>query len=164
MDVFDDTLRSLRISGSLLLRESYTPPWAIRIPNDSELAKVLQTAPGTRVVAFHLVEFGQCAVRPEGQAEIPLNAGRMVICFGGQAHELVQGETTRSLSIETLLRVARTSKAQTTKRGSSAPHCYAVCFCCTTPNSTPCSRPCLRSCKAPSPGPANSTIWPVSPA
>ncbi|MCB1874967.1 MAG: AraC family transcriptional regulator [Chromatiales bacterium] len=117
MDVFDDTLRSLRISGSLLLRESYTPPWAIRIPNDSELAKVLQTAPGTRVVAFHLVEFGQCAVRPEGQAEIPLSAGRMVICFGGQAHELVQGETTRSLSIETLLRGGPNLQSPDHKKG-----------------------------------------------
>ena len=59
--VLDDALRSLRISGSLLLRETYAPPWAIAIPGAAELGVLLEVGAGVRVVAFHLVEFGHCA-------------------------------------------------------------------------------------------------------
>ena len=102
-DVLDDALRSLRISGSVLLREAYSPPCAIGIPNAVELATLLGATEGTRVVAFHLVEFGHCEIKTESGYSTTLAAGEMVICFGGQAHQLSQGKTTRVQSIATLL-------------------------------------------------------------
>lgn len=101
--VIDDTLRSLRISGSLLLRETYASPWSIAIPDTERLAALLEVDSTVRVVAFHLVEFGRCAIKPEGGEDIPLKAGEMVICFGGDAHRLFQGKSLKTQSIETLL-------------------------------------------------------------
>ena len=86
--VIDDVLRSLRISGSLLLHESYAPPWAIAIPTADGLESLLGISPGVRPLAFHLVEFGHCELTPEGGEPLLLTAGELVICFGGQAHGL----------------------------------------------------------------------------
>lgn len=101
-DVLDDALRSLYIKGSLLLREAYAPPWAIAIPSADQLALLLDIKKGTRVVAFHLVEFGHCEVQADGFG-LTLSAGELVVCFGGVAHRLFQGNTTQTQSIETLL-------------------------------------------------------------
>lgn len=101
--VIDDTLRSLRISGSLLLRESYAPPWSIAIPAADALAVLLKVDSGIRVVAFHLIEFGHCAIQLQGGEEILLTAGEMAICFGGSAHRLSQGKSPPLQSIEALL-------------------------------------------------------------
>lgn len=102
-DVIDDALRSLHISGSLLLREAYAPPWAIAIPSADKLASLLGVKTGTRVVAFHLVEFGHCEVQPDGLGSITLTAGELVVCFGGEAHRLSQGKAAQTQAIETLL-------------------------------------------------------------
>ncbi|MEA3274535.1 MAG: AraC family transcriptional regulator [Pseudomonadota bacterium] len=101
--VIDDALRSLRIGGSLLLRETYAPPWSIAIPDAERLGTLLGVNSGVRVVAFHLVEFGHCAIKPEGAHEVLLTAGETVVCFGGDAHRLSQGGSSRTQSIETLL-------------------------------------------------------------
>ena len=101
--VIDDTLRSLRISGSLLLRETYASPWSIAVPDAVRLAAHLGENTTARVVAFHLVEFGHCTIKSEGREGILLKAGEMVISFGGEAHLISQGVTSKVQSIETLL-------------------------------------------------------------
>jgi AraC-like DNA-binding protein len=101
--ILDDALGSLKVSGSVLLREAYVPPWSIAIPDRTKLAELLASGPGTRVVAFHLVELGHCAIQPEGSGEILLTAGDMAICFGGAAHRLTQGQPTEVMDVESLL-------------------------------------------------------------
>lgn len=102
-DAVDDALRSLRIHGSVLLREAYSPPWAIAIPAADRLAALLSVDTGARVVAFHLVEFGHCEIEPEGGERVLLTAGEMVIFFGGAAHRISQGKARQTQSIESLL-------------------------------------------------------------
>lgn len=99
----DTTLSALRINGSLLLRETYASPWSIAIPTTKQLAKLLEINPNVCVVAFHLVEFGHCTVKPEGGEEVRLKAGEMFICFGGDAHRLSQGKKSKDQPIEQLL-------------------------------------------------------------
>lgn len=101
--VVDDALRALRIAGTVLLRESYSPPWAIEIAQGAQLAALLKVAPRVRVVAFHLVELGHCTLTTASGERQLLSAGELAICFGGGSHRLAQGEATESLSIESLL-------------------------------------------------------------
>lgn len=101
--VIDDTLRSLRISGNLLLRESYAAPWAIAIPPHDELGALLELPGDTRAVAFHLVEFGHCELKPEGADGVLLTAGDMAICFGGQAHRVAAGRPAKAQPVADLL-------------------------------------------------------------
>src|SRR4030065_480518 len=53
--VIDDTLRSLRISGSLLLREAYAPPWSIAIPDTDRLAGPLKGSARGRTTGASLL-------------------------------------------------------------------------------------------------------------
>jgi AraC-like DNA-binding protein len=102
-DLLSSSLRSLHVSGTLLLREVYAFPWAVKIPAAEVLAPMLHVRAGTRVVAFHLVEFGHCEVRTaNGSTEI-LQAGEMVICFGGEAHRIGEGNPSRAQTVEALL-------------------------------------------------------------
>lgn len=102
-DVVDDALRSLHISGSLLLRETYAPPWAVGVPNAQELAGLLKVAAGTHVVAFHLVEYGHCEITSQQGDRVLLKAGEMAVSFGGTPHRISQGNVQQTQSIESLL-------------------------------------------------------------
>ncbi len=102
-DVLDDALRSLHISGSLLLREVYKPPWAIAVPDSNALADLLETGKSVLPVAFHLVEFGHCEIVTDGGETHHLKSGEMAICFGGGHHRLSQGEPAEAQTLETLL-------------------------------------------------------------
>lgn len=101
--ILDDTLRSLRISGSLLLRDNYSAPWAIAVPRGDELGALLGLQDDTRAVAFHLVEFGHCEIKPESADSLLLTAGEMAICFGGAAHRIAAGRSSQAQSIAGLL-------------------------------------------------------------
>jgi AraC-like DNA-binding protein len=101
--IIDTTLSSLKISGSLLLRETYASPWSISIPDSKQLAKLRGIDSNACVVAFHLVEFGHCTVKSESGEEILLKAGEMLICFGGNSHRLFQGKKPKNQPIEALL-------------------------------------------------------------
>lgn len=102
-DVFSDTLRSLRIRGSLLLRETYAPPWGVGIPDADKLGSLLGIKAGARAVAFHLVEHGHCEIRIDDGSEAVIEAGEMAICFSGTAHRISQGPKPRIQPVETLL-------------------------------------------------------------
>ncbi len=99
----DDTLRSLRIRGSVLLRETYAAPWAIAIPDALALAHLLDVPRDTRVVAFHLVEFGHCEIHPEGGDRILLTAGEMALCVGGGGHRIAAGRGAKAQEIADLI-------------------------------------------------------------
>ncbi len=101
--LIDDAMRSLRITGSLLLRESYASPWSIAIPEAGILSTMLKADSNLSVVAFHLVEFGHCTLECDDDTSIVIKAGEMVICFGGEAHRLVHGKPNQIQKIETLL-------------------------------------------------------------
>lgn len=104
IDVLSDVLNSLRISGSLLLRETYAPPWAVAIPHAEKLIALLGLNAGVQVAAFHLVEFGHCEIRLDNGEATVIEAGEMAVCFSGCAHRISQGQNPRILPVETLLK------------------------------------------------------------
>jgi AraC-like DNA-binding protein len=101
--VLDDVLRPLRVTGSILLRETYASPWAVAIPDQSTLSGLLETDMGARLVAFHLVEFGHCLVTIAEGEEVLLGTGDLAICFGGGRHLLSLGEAAEAIPVEALL-------------------------------------------------------------
>lgn len=101
-DVLSDALRSLRIRGSLLLKEDYAPPWAVSIPREADLAALLGILPDTRVAAFHLVRRGHIELKLSNGNEAIVQAGEMAVCFAGDAHQLSQGTNPRVLSFEAI--------------------------------------------------------------
>lgn len=102
-DALSDTLRSMRIGGSVLLREAYAAPWGVAIPSSPRLAALFGVKAEVRVVAFHLVTSGHCEIRLENGDEAVIEAGEMAVCFAGIAHKITQGANPKIVSVETLL-------------------------------------------------------------
>lgn len=100
---FSDIMKSMRVSGSILINEEYVPPWSVLIPDASSLERLLKLSKGTQAVAFHYVKRGFVEVVPEEGEPIMVEAGEMAICFGGIAHQLTQYPEKMAVSVETIL-------------------------------------------------------------
>ncbi len=90
-DVFSETLSSMQITGSLLLNEDYSAPWAVSIPDRIELVESLESKKDVHIAAFHLVRRGTIEIELENGNKEIVHQGEMVICFSGMAHTLYQG-------------------------------------------------------------------------
>lgn len=101
--VVDDVLRSLRITGCLLLRDNYAAPWAVVVPDAQQLAKLLGLPKGVRAVAFHLLEFGHCEISYGDTNSVLLKAGDMAVCFGGGQHRIAVGKRVQPQEIANLI-------------------------------------------------------------
>ncbi len=95
-NVFSETLRFLKITGSLLLNEDYCSPWAVSIPDKKELAESLENKTNVHIAAFHLVRRGYIEIELENGNKEVVREGEMVICFAGVFHTIYQG--TRKLA------------------------------------------------------------------
>lgn len=91
--IFSESLNSMKTAGSLLLNELYVAPWAISIPNSTELTPLLELNQNVHIAAFHLVRRGQIEIEIKGGNKEIINEGEMVICFSGKAHTLYQGSS-----------------------------------------------------------------------
>ncbi|MEW6324380.1 MAG: AraC family transcriptional regulator [Nitrospirota bacterium] len=102
-DCLSEILRSMRISGSILLKEEYAMPWGISIPSADKLGALLHVSAGARVVAFHFVHRGHIEITLDNGDEADVEAGEMAICFAGTAHQISQGLNPHVMPVETLL-------------------------------------------------------------
>lgn len=80
-DALSQVLNSMRISGSLLLKEKYVAPWAVSVPSSNTLNHVFETATNTRIAAFHLIERGHMTIELENGESTLVEAGEMAVCF-----------------------------------------------------------------------------------
>jgi len=101
--VLSDVLKSMRISGSMLINEEYVPPWGVAIPDAVKLRTLLKLGAETQVVAFHYVKRGFIEVIPEVGESIMVEAGEMAICFGGIAHHISQNLDMQVIPVESIL-------------------------------------------------------------
>jgi AraC-like DNA-binding protein len=88
---FDDALADLRVSGSVLLHESYGPPWAIMIPGEDELRRLLGAGPETRVLPFHFVLEGGFDLSQDGGPPERISRHEVAICTLGREHLMSAG-------------------------------------------------------------------------
>lgn len=88
---FEDALADLRVSGSVLLFESYQPPWAIVVPGEDELRSLLGVGKEARVLPFHLVIEGAFELTPKNCPSETISAHEVVICTRGDEHVMSVG-------------------------------------------------------------------------
>jgi AraC-like DNA-binding protein len=101
---FEDALAALRISGSVLLHESYRPPWAIEIPNEGQLRKLLDVRSDVRVLPFHLVRRGSFILHCDGLQPVEIETNNVVICTGGSRHRMAFGAEPKAVSLADVLK------------------------------------------------------------
>jgi AraC-like DNA-binding protein len=116
MDPLDDALDDLRISGSVLLHEHYTPDWAIDVPDEARMRTLLGVGSDMRVLPFHLVRRGGFDLSSEAET-IRLDEPELSLVPGGQAHRLGVGRRARPVPLADIL-----AGGGTTTADAASPH------------------------------------------
>src|SRR6476646_5449894 len=98
MDALSEVLAATHLSGTACIDARLCAPWAIQTPTTAEIAQRL--APGAgRIIPYHLVAEGSCALRVGTGAPVILNA-QDVVCFPhGDVHALASEPTLEPLRI-----------------------------------------------------------------
>jgi AraC-like DNA-binding protein len=102
-DPLDDALEDLRITGTVLLQESYPAPWAVSIPDEARLRELLGVRNDVRVMPFHLARRRAFDLQLRGEAPVRVSAPEVVICLKGQAHRLSNGQRGKVVPFERIL-------------------------------------------------------------
>lgn len=102
-DLIDDALDDLRISGSVVLHESYSPAWGIAVPGETRLRQLVGAGADMRVLPFHLVRRGGFNLSEEGGASLRLDEPELCLLPGGGAHTLSEGKVARVVPLEDIL-------------------------------------------------------------
>ena len=102
-DPLDDALDDLRISGSVLVHEAYSPPWAVDVPAEPRLREMLGVGADMRVLLFHLVRKGGFELGQEGATIDRVQAPELLLLPGGAAHRLSSGNGARVVPLEQIL-------------------------------------------------------------
>lgn len=102
-EALDDALDGLRVRGSLLLHETYAPPWMIEIPPQRELADLLGIAGNDRVVPFHIVRRGRFDLAVDDEPTRSIETHQVAICASGRQHCMQHGTADAAVRIDKLL-------------------------------------------------------------
>lgn len=90
MDALSEALSSVRMTGAIFYDAICTAPWGFAVPPMEDVAHVL--APGTDcLVGYHLVAEGRAVSRFEGEAEVALGPGDVIIVPHGDPHTVSNG-------------------------------------------------------------------------
>jgi AraC-like DNA-binding protein len=90
MDALSEALSSVRMTGAIFYDAICTAPWGFAVPHMRDVAHIL--SPGTeRLVGYHLVAEGCAVVRYEGDEDVALVAGDVVIIPHGDPHTVSNG-------------------------------------------------------------------------
>jgi AraC-like DNA-binding protein len=99
----EEALGDLRISGNVLLHESYVAPWAIEVPDQKVLQAMMGVTADTRVVPFHLVKGGEFELSGPGVRSLRAAVDDVVLCPGGRRHQMRRGRPARAASMQCIL-------------------------------------------------------------
>lgn len=116
---FEDALADLRISGSVLLRDAYQPPWAIDIPGEGDLQKLMGVSREMRVVPFHFVIAGCFGLSHGKRKTIAVGTKDVAICLSGEPHRMHQGGAARSVPLKSVLSGAERPARSRARCGSN---------------------------------------------
>lgn len=88
MDLLSDILATMKLTGTLYFRTSFTTPWSIKVPAFEAVSR------------FHYAHRGRCLVRVEGAPDaVPLEQGDLVIIPRGASHTLYCTPETETLAM-----------------------------------------------------------------
>lgn len=114
---FDDALADLRVSGSVLVHETYAAPWAIRIPPQDVLRSMLGVGASTRVMPFHLVLDGAFELTQGRMTPLAVTAREVAICPDGAEHLMSSGRVRRATPFAEIMAAVRPDAQAITATG-----------------------------------------------
>jgi AraC-like DNA-binding protein len=103
MDAFSEVLSGVRLKGAMFFRAEFSAPWRLSTPHCRVLAPVL--APGaTHIVVYHFVVEGTARAGVEGEPDVELSPGDIVVFPHGDPHRLSAGPDANPVENAALLK------------------------------------------------------------
>lgn len=87
MDALSEILRGVVLKGALYFNAEFSAPWGFRTPATAELVQVL-TPGAPHLLIYHFLVEGSGVLRLEGDLEIALTAGDVIVVTHGDPHEM----------------------------------------------------------------------------
>ena len=126
MDAFSEVLNGVRLKGAMFFRAEFSAPWQLSTPHCRALAPTL--APGApHMLIYHFVVDGSARVCLEGEPEVELSPGDIVLFPHGDPHHLSSGSGSNQLDGAALLRKVATHDLSPMRAGGGGAMTGFVC-------------------------------------
>jgi AraC-like DNA-binding protein len=103
MDAFSEVLNGVRLKGAMFFRAEFSAPWRLSTPHCRAVAPML--APGApHMLIYHFVVDGSARVCLEGEPDLELSPGDIVVFPHGAPHHLSGGSGANQIDGALLLR------------------------------------------------------------
>lgn len=102
MDVVDDILRSMRLTGAVFLDAEFTAPWCVTAQVGPQDCQPFMTPPA-HIIAYHYVIEGGVCLFLEGAPTLEAQGGDLLIFVRNDAHVLASGPGLRPVSGDDLI-------------------------------------------------------------
>ncbi|HEY3785819.1 MAG TPA: AraC family transcriptional regulator [Steroidobacteraceae bacterium] len=87
MDPLSDVLQAVRLTGAFFFDVTASEPWVAETPRGKAIVEAM--FPGSdHLISYHLILEGACWVRVEGEPDLQLTAGDIVVLPHGDTHVL----------------------------------------------------------------------------
>ena len=126
MDAFSEVLNGVRLKGAVFFRAEFSAPWRLSTPHCRVLTPAL--APGApHMLIYHFVVDGSARVCLEGEAEVDLSPGDIVVFPHGDPHRLSSGASANQIDPADLLRKVATGDLSPMRAGGGGATTAFVC-------------------------------------
>jgi AraC-like DNA-binding protein len=103
MDAFSEVLNGVRLKGAMFFIAEFSAPWLLSTPHCRVLAPTL--APGApHMLLYHFVLEGSARVSLEGERDVDLSPGDVVLFPRGDPHRFSDGSASNQIDAAALLR------------------------------------------------------------
>ena len=126
MDAFSEVLYGVRLKGAMFFRAEFSAPWRLSTPHCRVLAPTL--APGApHMLIYHFVVDGSARVGLEGEPDVELSPGDIVLFPHGDPHRLSGGSGSNQIDGTALLRKVATRDLSPMRAGGGGATTRFVC-------------------------------------
>jgi len=109
VDVLSELLRTVRLTGGLMLRGDLSAPWALQTPEPARLASLLSPE-ARQLMLFHVVAEGDCWIDLADGQRLRLEREDVVVLPYGDQHTMGSDAAHAPLPVEPLLATARVAE------------------------------------------------------
>jgi AraC-like DNA-binding protein len=128
MDLLSDVLRTVRLSGAFFFDVQASEPWVAETPAGKSVVGAM--FPGSEhMISYHLILEGSCWIRMEGEPDLQLAPGDIVVLPHGDTHVLSSTPGLRRSPEMTMYRIPKDGRLPVTiaMGGAAAPGARFVC-------------------------------------
>ena len=126
MDALSDVLRVVRLDGGVFLRAEFTAPWCIRSQvAASDCAPLLTDV--DRLILYHYVVEGRCALAVSGQPPMEIGAGDAVIFPRNDPHVMGSDLSLEAIDSHNILKPSSSGNLAYINHGGGGSATHMVC-------------------------------------